>query len=304
MTSAFVPLFNNMKDKNVAFVLSKLNKISTSGPNTEDYENVERRKTRVELMMLSLVVFGIEICYAAETAYVSPILQKIGVPLQFMSMVWGLSPLVGLFGGPLLGSLSDECRSSLGRRRPFIIMHSIGIIIGLLLTGYGHIVGCFFIPTDEREVNSLVIFVTIIGVLLLDFDCDACQSPARAYLIDVSHPEDHPIGLSMFTVMAGAGGCIGYTLAGIPWATLFSGKPNMEPIIAVVTTPSTHRVFNKSTTFWSNVTVPNTTNWLPLVSVNDGGDLAYGHKQILFTMVAVIYLLCVAASITSFKVCC
>lgn len=148
MASRFVPLLNNIKDKNVAFVMSKVSKINTSGPNSEDFENVERKKTRSELMMLSLVVFGIEICYAAETAYVSPILQKIGVPIQFMSMVWGLSPLVGLFAGPLLGSLSDECRSSLGRRRPFIIMHSIGIIIGLLLTGYGHLIGDFFHHTQ------------------------------------------------------------------------------------------------------------------------------------------------------------
>lgn len=152
MSSAFVPLFNNLKDKNVAFIVSRLNKIDSSGPNPEDYENVERKKTRVELMLLSLVVFGIEICYAAETAYVSPILQKIGVPVQYMSMVWGLSPIVGLFAGPLLGSMSDECRSSLGRRRPFIIMHSVGIVLGLLLAGYGHVIGSFFEHTRGKSV--------------------------------------------------------------------------------------------------------------------------------------------------------
>lgn len=148
MASAFVPLLNNIKDKNVAFILSKINKIDSSGPNADDFAQVERKKTQTELMLLSLVVFGIEICYAAETAYVSPILQKIGVPIQFMSMIWGLSPLIGLFAGPLLGSMSDECRSSLGRRRPFIIMHSVGIFIGLVLTGYGHVIGTFFNPTE------------------------------------------------------------------------------------------------------------------------------------------------------------
>lgn len=98
-----------------------------------------------------MVVFGIEICYAAETAFVNPILQKIGVPIQYMSMVWGLSPMIGFFACPILGffifnflfdinyffkctnfrSLSDGCNSKLGRRRPFIIIYSIGIIIGL-----------------------------------------------------------------------------------------------------------------------------------------------------------------------------
>lgn len=32
------------------------------------------------------------------------------------------------------------------------------------------------------------IFITILGTVLLDFDADACQSPARAYLLDVTIP--------------------------------------------------------------------------------------------------------------------
>lgn len=32
------------------------------------------------------------------------------------------------------------------------------------------------------------VFFTILGTVLLDFDADACQSPARAYLLDVTLP--------------------------------------------------------------------------------------------------------------------
>lgn len=32
------------------------------------------------------------------------------------------------------------------------------------------------------------IFFTILGTILLDFDADACQSPSRAYLLDVTVP--------------------------------------------------------------------------------------------------------------------
>ncbi len=58
---------------------NRMNKINFSHPTDEDYANVDRKKTRMELVLISLVVFGIEICYAAETAFVSPIIQKIGV---------------------------------------------------------------------------------------------------------------------------------------------------------------------------------------------------------------------------------
>lgn len=206
-------LIDKVKCKKDKLLANTLNKIDLSNPTEEDFRDLEREKTTFELVLLSLVVFGIEICYAAETAFVSPILQKIGVPIQYTSMVWGLSPIIGFCACPLLGSLSDDCNSRLGRRRPFIILYSIGILIGLLLTGYGHVIGNLIWKVSGP--NSFVILFTIIGVVLLDFDCDACQSPARAYLIDVSQAKDHSLGLSTFTVMAGAGGCIGYILGNL-----------------------------------------------------------------------------------------
>lgn len=89
------------------------------------------------------------------------------------------------------------------------------------------------------------IFFTVLGTILLDFDADACQSPARAYLLDVtiagmlmghfngricyifmaSHlSEDHAKGLSTFTIMAGLGGFMGYSLGGINWDATAIGK--------------------------------------------------------------------------------
>ena len=52
-------------------------------------------------------------------------------------------------------------------------------------------------PVEEADViNSVVdtashpwgIFLTVLGTVLLDFDADACQSPSRAYLLDVCVP--------------------------------------------------------------------------------------------------------------------
>jgi solute carrier family 45, member 1/2/4 len=61
------------------------------------------------------------------------------------------------------------------------------------------------------------VLFTVLGTVLLDFDADACQSPSRAYLLDVTQPEDHARGLSTFTIMAGLGGCMGYAMGGINW---------------------------------------------------------------------------------------
>lgn len=89
-----------------------------------------RRKTRAELIRISAAVMGIEFSYAAETAFVSPTLLKIGVDHQRMTLVWALSPLVGFFVTPILGSISDRCKLKHGRRRPFILLLALGVFIG------------------------------------------------------------------------------------------------------------------------------------------------------------------------------
>ncbi|KAL5010419.1 hypothetical protein ScPMuIL_012724 [Solemya velum] len=260
-----------------------------------DYKHLTKRKTRLELIRLSAAVCGIELCYAAETAFVSPILLKLGVPVAFMTLVWCISPLLGFFLVPLMGSLSDRCKLKLGRRRPFIIVMSIGVLVGLGLVPNGETfgimlgdtgtqtfinngsyatnmssgrvdehpshtggvgtarIGEMFVSSKLPHSHLIGIVLTIIGVALLDFDCDACQSPCRAYLLDVSVPDDHSPGLTTFTVMAGLGGSVGYAMGGVDW---------------------------NATTF---------------------GAALGGHVRVVFTMVFIVYVLCVISTLTSFK---
>uniref|UniRef100_A0A1B0CP67 Sucrose transporter n=1 Tax=Lutzomyia longipalpis TaxID=7200 RepID=A0A1B0CP67_LUTLO len=228
---------------------------------------------------------GIEFSYAAETAFVSPTLLKIGVSHQKMTLVWALSPLVGFFLTPILGSLSDQCRHRMGRRRPFIILLSLGVLLGLLLVPNGESIGYALgdsaptandswtnttqinvlphrssasninvIESDERDnFHPWGIFFTILGTVLLDFDADACQSPSRAYLLDVTLPEDHARGLSTFTIMAGLGGFLGYSLGGINWD---------ETAL---------------------------------------GILLGGHVRAVFSLITIIFVICVSYTITSFS---
>ena len=41
---------------------------------------------------------------------------------------------------------------------------------------------------EERPSRPWGVLFTIIGTVLLDFDADACQSPSRAFLLDVTLP--------------------------------------------------------------------------------------------------------------------
>ncbi|KAM7344201.1 solute carrier family 45 member 1 [Cochliomyia hominivorax] len=234
-----------------------------------DYSHVFRRRTRIEMFRLSAIAMAIEFAYAAETAFVSPILLQIGIDHKIMTMAWGLSPLLGFFFSPLLGSISDRCYLKMGRRRPIITLLSFGILLGLILVPYGKDFGLLLgdqgyiyntttdivsnlnnthgsvaaLLSPEPDAPSSANFkyatiLTIIGLVLLDFDADTCQTPARTYLLDMCIPEDQPKALTMFTLFAGIGGTIGYSIGGIDWEKthigLFLGG-NIPTVFALVT---------------------------------------------------------------------
>lgn len=45
----------------------------------------------------------------------------------------GIGPVLGLLFIPLIGSASDDCNSSYGRRRPFIWLLSLGVLLALVI---------------------------------------------------------------------------------------------------------------------------------------------------------------------------
>lgn len=109
-------------------------------PSTEQ-SLMRRMKERLRMFLISLSVAGIDVCYAAEVAFVSPLYLQLGVPVNIMTMCWVISPSLGFFLGPILGGASDSCKSRLGKRRPFIILYAVGISLGLLLVSYGADIG-------------------------------------------------------------------------------------------------------------------------------------------------------------------
>ena len=63
-----------------------------------DLSELPPRRTLPELLFNGCVLFGIEFSYAMETAYVTPVLLQMGLPDQFYSLVWFISPIMGKEG--------------------------------------------------------------------------------------------------------------------------------------------------------------------------------------------------------------
>ncbi|KAK2844523.1 hypothetical protein Q5P01_011182 [Channa striata] len=189
-----------------------------------------RWKTRVELAQIPLhrwimhgaVMFGREFCYAMETALVTPVLLQIGLPEQYYSLTWFLSPILGLLLTPVIGSASDRCSLRWGRRKPFILALCVGVLLGVALFLNGSLIGLSI--GDSPSSQPIGIVLTVVGVVVLDFSADASEGPIRAYLLDVADTEEQDIALNIHAFAAGLGGAVGYMLGGLDWTGTALGR--------------------------------------------------------------------------------
>uniref|UniRef100_A0A8C3RA91 Solute carrier family 45 member 3 n=1 Tax=Cyanoderma ruficeps TaxID=181631 RepID=A0A8C3RA91_9PASS len=172
---------------------------------------------RTQLLLVNSLTFGLEVCLAAGITYVPPLLLEVGVEEKFMTMVLGIGPVLGLVFVPLIGSASDHWRSSYGRRRPFIWLLCLGVLLSLFVIPHaGSLAGLCSLDPRPLEIAFL-----ILGIGLLDFCGQVCFTPLEALLSDLfQEPDSCRQAFSVYAFMISLGGCIGYLLPAIDWAFL------------------------------------------------------------------------------------
>ncbi|KAJ8002758.1 hypothetical protein DPEC_G00162270 [Dallia pectoralis] len=172
-------------------------------------------RSQWRLVLLNSLTCGLEICVAAGITYVPPLLLEAGVEEQYMTMVLGIGPVLGLIFIPLIGSASDHCNSSYGRRRPFIWLLSLGVLLALLIIPHADLLATYFFWGGRPLQVTFLIF----GVGLLDFCGQVCFTPLEALLSDLYHDEeDCNQAFAMFSFMVSLGGCVGYLLPALDWS--------------------------------------------------------------------------------------
>ncbi|XP_068426480.1 solute carrier family 45 member 4-like isoform X2 [Clinocottus analis] len=212
-------------EKREAFGLSERRKSKEEAEESEKELEGEGRGMQVPLhrwVMHGAVMFGREFCYAMETALVTPVLLQIGLPEQYYSLTWFLSPILGLLLTPVIGSASDRCTLRWGRRRPFILALCVGVLLGVALFLNGSLIGLSV--GDSPSSQPIGIVLTVIGVVVLDFSADASEGPIRAYLLDVADTDVQDMALNIHAFSAGLGGAVGYMLGGLDWTGTALGQ--------------------------------------------------------------------------------
>lgn len=63
----------------------------------------------------------------------------------------------------------------------------------------------------------MAICLIALGVTILDFAADSCDSPLRAYIIDTCNSEDNNTGFNVHAFLGGSGAALGYLITSIDW---------------------------------------------------------------------------------------
>jgi solute carrier family 45 protein 1/2/4 len=159
---------------------------------------------------------------------------KLEIPAWAFALIQTSDPLAGIFIQPLFGVLSDRCRSRLGRRRPFIIGGSIGVVIFFLGMLFVDPIGHFFSATDHLTWSRVAFVVAYAGVFV---SINMMQSPARTIIQDLMPGDQRILGNSLGALMIGFGVFVVNLIGGLRVAHHISDKlSDLELTIIVGTT--------------------------------------------------------------------
>lgn len=188
--------------------------------NVQSAESLAIKKIPIwRILLLSAVGGAVDLGYAVEGAYSTPLLVAAGMNIQYATIMLALSPIAVALSQAYLGTLTDRCPSSWGRRRPFILLFSLTLCVGLGVAPFAP----YLSHLSIAWAGSLSIIITVTGVFIIDFSLGQLQLPSRAYLLDSLQPSSQvQPGNFIYSVLIGLGTLIGFILSGIDWVSLFN----------------------------------------------------------------------------------
>ena len=116
--------------------------------------------------------------------------------------------VLGLFLLPIFGTLSDKCKSRMGRRKPFILFGTIAAAVLTILIPF--IDNSYY---SDPSTAKVVLFIGVLGALLVAMG--TYRSPAVALMPDLTPKPYRSQGNAIINLMGAVGGIIYLGLAAV-----------------------------------------------------------------------------------------
>ena len=135
----------------------------------------------LHIVGICCALLAFQLAYSVGNSLGTPIMMRVGIPSGLISVVWLIGPLSGFIVQPIVGHFSDQCKAKIGRRRPFIIVGCIGIVLGFSILYFLDDIANLFSPNSSK--SQIPVF--IVGMLITYININTLQGPARALVGDL-----------------------------------------------------------------------------------------------------------------------
>ncbi|KAG2374048.1 hypothetical protein C9374_011127 [Naegleria lovaniensis] len=193
---------------------------STNQNNNENMANAltpPKKASKFRVFLATACFSGLQFGWALQIALLTPFILELGLSKTLITLVWLCGPVTGLIVQPIVGVLSDKCKSPLGKRRPFLIVGTIMVALSLLLIpnslDLGHWMG------DTTTDHTVAIVLAIIGFWILDVSNNTLQGPTRALVADMASHKNQAFGNATLTFWSGLGNILGYLAGFVKWSS-------------------------------------------------------------------------------------
>ena len=143
--------------------------------------------------------------------------------LTFIGLITAIGRVFDAVTDPLVGNWSDNCKSKLGRRIPFLRFSAIPLGLVFVLVFCAPIHG-------ESALNTVWLFVTVLAYYFL-ITCYC--TPYTSLLAELPHNQEEKLKLSMcISLTFIVGTCLGYA-APVIWGALINGGMARIPAMRI-----------------------------------------------------------------------
>lgn len=154
-----------------------------------------QRSSFFSMFNMSFGFLGIQFGWGLQLANMSAIYEKLGATPEQVPILWLAAPMTGLLVQPIVGALSDNTWTPLGRRRPYFLIGAIFSSIAL-----------FFMPM------STTLWMAAALLWILDASINTSMEPFRAFVADKLDREERTAGFVMQSFFIGLGASLANAL--------------------------------------------------------------------------------------------
>lgn len=156
-----------------------------------------------QIWNLSFGFLGVQIGYSLQNSNTSSIFKSLGADTSQLSLFWLAAPIAGMVVQPIVGMLSDDSWTKLGRRKPYIFGGAIISTIALML-----------MPNCPKLLAFSPLLMGAMLLLFMDLSFNVTMQPFRALVSDMLDDSQKTRGYVIQTFLINLGAVIGGIL---PW---------------------------------------------------------------------------------------